>query len=228
MNPRESRWPSTPASLPPPDEALLLGTSEGFLQLHSAASGALLLRQRLHHSACVGAAVRWAGMGSDPGDLSADVTLTFADAVARVPAWEVWAAVRWHAGRGGGGGHWWSGGGGGGAAAASSAAQHQLSFSKFSLPKGAGVHQLFFAVLFGWTVRLLAAATSYLLGPAMHPKPVCLTSSHPSPVRRPPLRRAVPGTPSPLPVRRAGGAPGGAPPPPAHPHGRRLSAAGCL
>ncbi|EFN57078.1 hypothetical protein CHLNCDRAFT_143843 [Chlorella variabilis] len=113
------------------DECILVGTSEGFLQLHSAASGALLLRQALHHSAAVAAAVRCGGCGTDPSDLSEDVTLAFGDAVVRLPAWEVWAAVRWHTGRGGGGG-WWGGGGGGGPA------PHQLSFSKFTLPRGAG------------------------------------------------------------------------------------------
>ena len=114
---------------------MLLGTSEGQLQLHSAASGALLLRQRLHHSALLGAAVRWAGTGSDPEDLSEDVTLAFADAVVRLPAWEVWAAVRWATGRAErGGGHWWGGGAGGD----SGAAPHQLGFSKFTLPKSSG------------------------------------------------------------------------------------------
>lgn len=130
-------------SPPTADECLLLGTSEGFLQLHSASSGALLLRQRLHHSPAVSAAVRWSGAGSDPDDLSEDVTLTFADAVVRLPAWEVWAAARWAAGRGGGngssGGHWWSSGGGASSAAASSTSSRQLvHFSKFTLPKGAG------------------------------------------------------------------------------------------
>lgn len=70
-----ARAPLSSLVLLPADECLLLGTSEGCLQLHSAASGALLLRQRLHHSGAVGAAVRWAGAGSDPEDLSEDVTL---------------------------------------------------------------------------------------------------------------------------------------------------------
>lgn len=121
-----------PVPCPPADECILAGTSAGFLQLHSAASGALLLRQQLHHAAAASAAVRWSGAGSDPEDLSEDVTLCFADAVVRLPAWEVWAAVRWAAGRGGSG--WWRGGDG----AAPAAQHHQLSFSKFQLPKGAG------------------------------------------------------------------------------------------
>ncbi|KAL4433989.1 hypothetical protein ABPG75_000430 [Micractinium tetrahymenae] len=122
------------------DECILAGTSHGFLQLHSAASGALLLRQQLHHSAAVSAAVRWGGSGSDPDDLSEDVTLCFADAVVRLPAWEVWATVRWATGRGGGaGGSWWHGGGGGdGAGSAGPQHHHQLSFSKFQLPKSTG------------------------------------------------------------------------------------------
>lgn len=119
-----------------------MGTSDGHLQLHSAASGALLLRQRVHHSAAVAAAVRWGGSGTDPEDLSEDVTVTFADAIVRLPAWEVWAAVRWHAGqagRSGGGGHWWSAASGAStAAAAGGGAPHHLAFSKFSLPRGAG------------------------------------------------------------------------------------------
>lgn len=115
---------------------MLLGTSEGYLQLHCASTGALLLRQRVHHTAAVAAAVRWSGTGTDPEDLSEDVTLTCADAVVRLPAWEVWAAVRWHAGRAASRGqHWWSSGGGG----SGGAAAHQLAFAKFSLPKSAGV-----------------------------------------------------------------------------------------
>lgn len=127
---------SPTVSRPPADECILAGTSSGFLQLHSPASGALLLRQQLHHTGAVSAAVRWSGSGSDPDDLSEDVTLCFVDAVVRLPAWEVWAAARWAAGRRGGGG-WWGGGGSEGAAAAAPH-RHQLSFSKFQLPKGAG------------------------------------------------------------------------------------------
>ncbi|KAI3434710.1 hypothetical protein D9Q98_002771 [Chlorella vulgaris] len=114
------------------DECILAGTSAGYLQLHSAATGARLLRQPLHHSAVVGAAVRWSGCGSDPSDLSEDVSLAFADAVVRLPSWEVWAAVRWHSGQAAGGGGWWGGGGGTGSM------PHDLTFSKFLLPKGAG------------------------------------------------------------------------------------------
>ena len=131
-----------PASLPPlfPDECLLLGTSAGHLQLHSAASGALLLRQQLHHTATLAAAVRWGGSGTDPEDLSEDVTVTFADAVVRLPAWEVWAAVRWHAGHAerSSGSHWWSAASAAATAAAGGGAPHHLAFSKFTLPRGTG------------------------------------------------------------------------------------------
>lgn len=130
------RHPLPPPPTPAADECVLLGTSGGHLQLHSAASGALLLRQPLHHTAAVAAAVRWSGSGTDPEDLAEDVTLTFADAVVRLPAWEVWAAVKWHAGHAArGGGHWWSGGS---AAAAGGGAPHHLAFSKFTLPRGTG------------------------------------------------------------------------------------------
>lgn len=124
--------PTHPAPPRPADECILAGTSAGYLQLHSAATGARLLRQPLHHSAVVGAAVRWSGCGSDPSDLSEDVSLAFADAVVRLPSWEVWAAVRWHSGQAAGGGGWWGGGGGTGSM------PHDLTFSKFLLPKGAG------------------------------------------------------------------------------------------
>ncbi|PRW57579.1 Rab3 GTPase-activating non-catalytic subunit [Chlorella sorokiniana] len=123
------------------DECLLVGTSGGHLQLHSATSGALLLRQQLHHTAAVAAAVRWGGSGTDPEDLSEDVTITFADATVRLPAWEVWAAVRWHAGQAGrsGGSHWWSAASAAATAAAGGgSAPHHLAFSKFTLPRGTG------------------------------------------------------------------------------------------
>mgnify|MGYP001810775397 CR=1 FL=1 len=63
--------PPLPSPFPSSDhETLLVGTSTGHLQLHSPATGALLLRQRLHHSAVASAAVRWAGAGGDPDDQS--------------------------------------------------------------------------------------------------------------------------------------------------------------
>lgn len=137
-----------PAALPCPptpslaDECLLLGTSGGYLQLHSAASGALLLRQQLHHSPAVAAAVRWGGSGTDPDDLSEDVTVAFVDAVVRLPGWEVWAAVKWHESQAGRGSHWWSAAPAAAAAAAGGGSPHQLAFSKFSLPRGTGGGEL--------------------------------------------------------------------------------------
>eukprot|EP00887_Chlorella_sp_A99_P003630 scaffold7.g3630.t1 len=110
----------------PRDECIVLATSEGFLQLH-APDGQIILRQELHDAPATGVGVRGSGAGLDPGDRSQDLTLAFADAFVYIACWEVWAAVRWHAGRRRGGG-WFDG---------TSSPPH-ITFSKWLLPKGTG------------------------------------------------------------------------------------------
>jgi len=65
-----------------------VGTSLGYLHLH-ATSGRLIHRQRLHATACCSVQVRNRGQGLDERDASEDVTVGFADAVARISVFEV-------------------------------------------------------------------------------------------------------------------------------------------
>jgi hypothetical protein len=78
-------------------------------------------------AACRGAAPtrRWSGSGIDPHDAGEDVTVGFADAVARLPSFDVWAVVRWHL-RSSQAAGWWGAG-----------AAHQLSPAKYEY-RGAG------------------------------------------------------------------------------------------
>ena len=76
------------------DGCLLVGTSDGHLQLHAGATGALLHRQRLHGSACLALRPRVAGAGLCPEDAAEDVTAVFRDALARVSALEASAPMQ--------------------------------------------------------------------------------------------------------------------------------------
>lgn len=76
------------------DGCLLVGTSDGHLQLHAGATGVLLHRQRLHGSACLALRPRVAGAGLCPEDAAEDVTAVFRDALARVSALEASAHMQ--------------------------------------------------------------------------------------------------------------------------------------
>ena len=69
-------------------ECLLVGTRDGALQLHDAA-GRLLFRQRLHALPVEHISVRPSGAGLRADDASEDVTVAFADSVARLSALEL-------------------------------------------------------------------------------------------------------------------------------------------
>ena len=73
---------------------VLVGTSDGHLQLHAGAHGVLLHRQRLHGSACLALRPRVAGAGLCPEDAAEDVTAVFRDALARVSALEASAPMQ--------------------------------------------------------------------------------------------------------------------------------------
>ncbi|KXZ53285.1 hypothetical protein GPECTOR_7g1179 [Gonium pectorale] len=72
---------------------LLAGTRGGALQLHDADSGALLLRQQMHSGPVLSITVRTWRMGLKPDDAVEDVTVGWADAVARIAAWELRTAA---------------------------------------------------------------------------------------------------------------------------------------
>ena len=70
------------------DSLILVGTSLGFLQLHTV-DGSLLYRQELHHSAVMSIEVRGKGYSIDPDDSSEDVTIMFENAVCRLSMVEI-------------------------------------------------------------------------------------------------------------------------------------------
>ncbi|GLC64771.1 hypothetical protein PLESTF_000205600 [Pleodorina starrii] len=72
---------------------LLSGTRGGALQLHDAGSGEVMLRQQLHPGPVVSIAIRTWRMGLNPCEAVEDVTVGWADAVARLAAWELRAAA---------------------------------------------------------------------------------------------------------------------------------------
>ncbi|GAB4818165.1 hypothetical protein N2152v2_005211 [Parachlorella kessleri] len=116
-------WLASPGQ--PADDCLLVGTSTGFLQVH-ALTGATLHRQDLHEGPLTCISVRLGGMGTDPGDLSEDITVCAPDAVMRLTLLDIRAVVRWQKGAQGRG--WW------GAAPVAPT----LSLAKWQLPRGTG------------------------------------------------------------------------------------------
>lgn len=78
------------------DSCLAVGTSAGFLQLHSFPEGTLLHRQELGDSPILSIIIRWSGSGLDPQDSAEEITIGFENAVVRIPTYDIWPAVRWH------------------------------------------------------------------------------------------------------------------------------------
>ncbi|KAL4538175.1 hypothetical protein Ndes2526B_g05344 [Nannochloris sp. 'desiccata'] len=78
------------------DSCLAVGTSAGFLQLHSFPEGTLLHRQELGDTAVLSIIVRWSGSGLDPQDSAEEITIGFENSVVRIPSYDIWPAVRWH------------------------------------------------------------------------------------------------------------------------------------
>lgn len=88
------------------DSCLAVGTSVGFIQLHSP-EGNLLHRQELHDTEVTSIFMRGSGSGVDPDDAGEDVTVTFSNAVVVLHAYDIWPVVRWHT-RSDLSGSWWA------------------------------------------------------------------------------------------------------------------------
>ncbi|KAK9825121.1 hypothetical protein WJX74_011113 [Apatococcus lobatus] len=75
------------------DSCLLLGLSSGHLQVMDEEDGEILHQQRVHDSELVRMEPRVHGMGMQPQEVAEDVTLTFANAVARISSLEIRSMV---------------------------------------------------------------------------------------------------------------------------------------
>lgn len=74
---------------------IILGTSDGFIQIHSPFTGSLFHRQELQPSVpVVFLHMRWSGTALDHEDLSEDLTIGFPNSFIRIPSYELWSLVK--------------------------------------------------------------------------------------------------------------------------------------